>query len=87
MLEQSAAVLRAAGAKEVFVFGSAAKGQMDQHSDVDLAVSGLPPRAYLRAKVAVGNLFGRSVDLVDLDVDSPFTRYLRAKEGLLRRVA
>jgi predicted nucleotidyltransferase len=87
LLQRSAEILRAAGAKAVYVFGSAATGRMHGASDVDLAVSGLPPRGYIPAKVKVGNLFGRSVDLVDLDLETPFTRYLKAKEGALRLVA
>jgi len=42
------AVLKSSGAKTVYVFGSAAKGTMRNNSDVDLAVSGLPPRIFLR---------------------------------------
>lgn len=87
LLKRSGEILRAAGAREVFVFGSAAKGKMHADSDVDLAVTGLPPRKYIPAKVEVGNLFGRSVDLVDLDLESPFTSYLKQKDGLLLRVA
>jgi hypothetical protein len=32
----------------------------------------------------VSDLIGRSVDLVDLDSDTPFTRYLRAENELVR---
>lgn len=87
LLKRSAEILRAAGAKAVYVFGSAAAGRMHEDSDVDLAVSGLPPRGYIPAKVEVGNLFGRSVDLIDLDLETPFTSYLKNKAGALRRVA
>ncbi len=86
LLKRSAEILRAAGATAVYVFGSAATGRMHENSDVDLAVSGLPPRGYIPAKVEVGNLFGRSVDLVDLDLETPFTSYLKTKAGALRRV-
>lgn len=87
LLVKAAAVLRAAGAREVYVFGSAATGRMHEHSDVDLAVSGLPPRIFFRAMSKVSMLFEGWVDLVDLDVISPFTTYLKTKEGCLRRVA
>ena len=86
LLKRSAEILSAAGATAVYVFGSAAKGRMHEDSDVDLAVSGLSPVDYIPAKVKVGNLFGRSVDLIDLDLESPFTRYLKTKAGMLRRV-
>jgi predicted nucleotidyltransferase len=42
----AAAALKAAGAREVYLFGSAAKGTLRENSDVDLAVSGLPPEVF-----------------------------------------
>ncbi len=85
LIEQGAAVLREAGAREVYVFGSAAKGSMRDGSDVDLAVVGLPPTVFFRAMTAASDALGRPLDLVDLDDDNPFTRYLR-RHGELRRV-
>ncbi len=87
LLARSAEILRAAGAREVYVFGSAATGLMHEDSDVDIAVAGLPPKKYIPAMVHIGNLFGRSVDLVDLDMETPFTSYLKTKTGALLRVA
>ena len=82
---RAAAVLRAAGAQEVFVFGSAATGKLREDSDVDLAVSGLPPERFFEAMGRAGDALGCTLDLVDLDEESPFTRYLR-DEGELQRV-
>ena len=84
-IETAAAVLKAAGAREVYVFGSAASGKARADSDVDLAVSGLPPKVFFRAMSDAESVLGRSLDLIDLDEDTPFTRYLRS-EGELRRV-
>jgi predicted nucleotidyltransferase len=84
-LHQGADLLRRSGAQEVYVFGSVARGTMTEDSDVDLAVSGLPPETFFPAMARLGDLFDRPVDLVDLDVPSPFTAYLKMK-GLLRRV-
>jgi predicted nucleotidyltransferase len=86
LLEQGAALLTAAGAREVYVFGSVAAGRIQEGSDVDLAVAGLPPERFFATMARLENLFDRSVDLVDLDDVSPFTEYLREK-GALRRVA
>jgi len=69
----------------VCVFGSAARGKLRESSDVDLAVSGLSPEVYFRALARASSLLRRPVDLIDLDEDSPFTRYLKS-EGELRRV-
>ena len=85
VVSEAAAALKAAGAREVYLFGSAAKGQLSLTSDVDLAVSGLPPESFYRAMARAASILGRPLDLVDLDEDTPFTRYLR-HEGELRRV-
>jgi len=84
-IDKAAAVLKAAGAREVHLFGSAARGRLRPDSDVDLAVSGLPPAVFFRAMAQVSAVLERPVDLVDLDEVTPFTRYLK-EEGELRRV-
>lgn len=84
LIQKAAAELKAAGAREVYVFGSAAKGTMREDSDVDLAVSGLPPEAFFRAMAAAHDALGHSLDLLDLDSDSELARYLRNKGKLLR---
>jgi predicted nucleotidyltransferase len=85
LIERAAAALKAAGAREVYVFGSASKGTMRDNSDVDIAVSGLPPEAFFPAMAAAHDALGRPLDLVDLDEDNAFTRYLK-EEGELQRV-
>ena len=86
LLQRGAALLRDAGAREVYVFGSMATGKAQESSDVDLAVTGLPPENFFAAMARLEDLFDKGVDLVDLDDTTPFTAYLRQK-GLLRRVA
>ncbi|MDR3676236.1 MAG: nucleotidyltransferase domain-containing protein, partial [Acidobacteriota bacterium] len=71
------------GAKEVYVFGSARKGTMRPNSDVDMAVSGLPPEVFFCAMAKASRALGRPVDLIDLDEDNDFTRYLKSKGKLL----
>ncbi len=84
-VEKAVAALKAAGAREVYLFGSAAKGTIRENSDVDLAVSGLPPEVFFRAMAQASRALGRPLDLIDLDHDNPFTRYLKEK-GELQRV-
>ena len=85
MLREAAEVLKAYGAKEVYVFGSAASGEMDEYSDVDMAVSGLPPGVFFKAWARAARAFDRELDLIRLEHDTPFTRYLQ-EQGELRRV-
>ncbi|MGO8732445.1 MAG: nucleotidyltransferase family protein [Terriglobia bacterium] len=84
LVDKAAIALKEVGAKEVYVFGSASKGKMRPDSDVDLAVSGLPPEVFFRAMGIASRALGRQVDLVDLDEDNPFTEYLKHHQGLLR---
>ena len=76
-IRRAAEVLKSFGAKEVYLFGSAATGQMDEHSDIDLAVTGLPPGVFFTAWAkAVREFPGREMDLVDLDKGDAFSKYL-----------
>jgi len=84
-IEQLVVVLKKSGAKTVYLFGSAAKGTMRNDSDIDLAVSGLPPENFFKALSVASNLLDRPVHLIDLDEVTPFTRYL-IEEGELQRV-
>lgn len=79
-IERAAGALKAAGAREVYVFGSAASETMREDSDVDLAVSGLPPQVFFKAMGEAGDILRRPVDLIDLDEENPFTQYLK-EEG------
>jgi predicted nucleotidyltransferase len=87
-IERAAGVLKEMGAREVYIFGSAAGGTMREGSDVDLAVVGLPPGVFITALVRASDALGREreLDLIDLDDDNLFNRYLKRK-GRLQRVA
>jgi len=82
---RAAAALKAAGAREVYVFGSAAKGALREGGDIDMAVAGLPPERFWEALGRAADALPVALDLVDLDEVNPFTRYLR-EEGELVRV-
>jgi predicted nucleotidyltransferase len=83
-IAKAARVLVGLGASQVFVFGSAVKGQLRPDSDIDMAVSGLPANIYFSAISQASDLIGRPVDLVDLDDDSGLVRYLRGSGELIR---
>ena len=79
----AADLLRGLGATQVFIFGSAARGELRPDSDVDLAVTGLPPQVYFSAVSKASDLLGRPVDLVDLDDSTPLVRYLLGSGDLV----
>ena len=85
-LRRAAIALKEAGAREVYVFGSGAEGELRTGSDVDMAVAGLPPRAFFQAMGRASDILGLPVDLVDLDEDNPFVSHLKTR-GKLHRVA
>jgi len=82
LIKKAAEKLKAAGAREVYLFGSAARGTMGERSDIDLAVSGLPPENFFQVLAQVEDIFQRPIDLVDLDEENPFTLYLREENEL-----
>ena len=84
LIEKAAGILKAAGAREVYVFGSVARGTMLEGSDVDFAVSGLPHEVFFKIMGKVGDILERPVDLIDLDEVNPFTRYLKEERELHR---
>ncbi len=85
-IEAAAAILKQAGATEVFAFGSAASGKPRPDSDIDLAVRGLPPERFFTAMSEAAFAVSRALDLIDLDERNAFTEYLET-EGELIRVA
>jgi predicted nucleotidyltransferase len=82
LIKKAAEKLKAAGAREVYLFGSAVRGTMEERSDIDLAVSGLPPEKFFQVLAQVEDIFQRPIDLVDLDEENPFTLYLREENEL-----
>jgi len=83
---RAAEALKAYGAREVYLFGSVASGTIRPGSDIDMAVSGLPPEKFFEAMGAARRILRKPLDLVDLDEVNPFTQYLK-DEGELQRVA
>jgi predicted nucleotidyltransferase len=58
-------------ASRVLLFGSLATGTADEHSDVDLAVEGLPSAVYFHALADLMALFAGPVDLVRMEEALP----------------
>ncbi|MCE5325005.1 MAG: nucleotidyltransferase domain-containing protein [Planctomycetaceae bacterium] len=82
LLVEAAQALKDLGATAVYVFGSTTRGHQRKHSDVDLAVEGLPPTVFFKAIARTSRILGRPVDLVDLDKDDEFTGHLRRSGDL-----
>ena len=86
LLASVGAILREEGAAEVYVFGSFARGDVRPDSDIDLAVVGLASDRIIPAMGRVREVTGRMADILQVEGQHAFVRYLRST-GELRRVA
>jgi predicted nucleotidyltransferase len=77
-------ILKSAGSKEVYIFGSAAHGDIERANDIDIAIRGLPPELFFKVMGKIQMALSKQVDLVDLDEDNAFTRYLEEENELVR---
>ncbi len=77
-------ILRAAGCSEIFLFGSLAERRASVSSDLDLAVRGCPPGSFFRVLGKLIMELDHPVDLVDMDSQDPFARYLAEHEELVQ---
>jgi predicted nucleotidyltransferase len=67
--------------RRVVLFGSLARGDSGERSDVDLAVEGLAPDAYFPALADVTVALGCLVDLVRVEIAPPSLLARIAEEG------
>ena len=81
---QVAAILRTRFcARKVVAFGSLVHpGRFTDRSDIDLAVSGIPPATFFRAWATAGTACSFELDVVDLADCSPALRDLIDREGV-----
>ena len=84
LIDRAAGALKAAGAREIYLFGSAAQGEFGEGSDIDMAVSGLPPELFFHAMGEAAAVLPVPLDLIDLDEKTPFSEHLKKKGKLLR---
>jgi predicted nucleotidyltransferase len=81
---QVAGLLRSRfGAERIVAFGSLVHpGLFSEHSDVDLAVSGIAAGDFFKAWAVAGHACRFQLDLVDLHDCSPALRHLIEEEGV-----
>ena len=77
-------ILKDAGCTHVFLFGSLAAGKARDSSDIDLAIRGCPEGAFFRLLGRLLLELNCSVDLVNLDGQDAFARYLEREGELLQ---
>jgi predicted nucleotidyltransferase len=77
-------ILKAAGYWEIFLFGSLTTGKAGIKSDIDLAVRGCPPEKFFHLLGKLLMELNHPVDLVDLDNENAFARYLEKNRELIK---
>lgn len=75
-------ILKEAGCTDVFLFGSLTSGKFGEKSDIDLAVRGCPKGEFFHLLGKLSFELDYPVDLVNLDSEDAFARYLE-REGEL----
>jgi predicted nucleotidyltransferase len=79
-------VCRYAGCTEIFVFGSTARGDYKEDSDLDIAVRGVSAEKFFAVYGELMSRLSRPVHLANLDLQERFGKQLLSTSEL-RRVA
>ena len=77
-------IIKEAGGKEAYIFGSVARGEDTEVSDIDVGVRGVPKDLFFKLSGRIMLALNRTVDLVDLDEETRFTKRLFENEVLAR---
>ena len=77
-------ILKGAGCTDVFLFGSLATGKVKGQSDIDLAIRGCPKGKFFHLLGRLLLELDYPVDLVNLDRQDAFARYLEEEGELLQ---
>ena len=71
-------ILKKAGAKEWFLFGSRALDKETEFSDYDIGIKGMPKEnKKISLILELQNALGKDVDIVDFDVNLKFYNLLK----------
>jgi predicted nucleotidyltransferase len=76
-INKAAQFLKNEGCKSVFLFGSLVTGNIHQNSDIDIGITGLPPKKFFRVYASLDKELSHKVDLVDFDLNKDFYALLK----------
>jgi len=75
-LKKAITLLKKEGCKSVFLFGSMVTGKIHQNSDIDIGITGLPPKKFFRVYASLDKELTSRIDLVDFDLRNDFYNLL-----------
>ena len=84
-LAVAAEILKKAGCKESYLFGSQVRNTTTKWSDIDIGVTGLPPSQFFRVHLQLETALNMKVDLVDFDYQYSFFELLQ-NIGEIRKI-
>ena len=80
LLQKAIEYLKTLGCEEIILFGSLADGTFNEFSDIDLAISGIPPRNFFKAVAELPSILDHKVDLIPLDyISVDFAKKIRER--------
>lgn len=83
-IKQINKILKDAGSKEIYLFGSFINGNYNKNSDIDIGVKGLPPDKFFYTHYIIEESLNSKVDLVDFDYEKDFFKVLKALGEIIR---
>jgi predicted nucleotidyltransferase len=83
-IRRAVEILKGAGCTGVYLFGSLATGKFREVSDIDLAIRGCPKGKFFQLLGKLLLELVHPVDLLSLDRQDAFARYLEREAGLLQ---
>ena len=83
-IHRAVEILKEAGCTHVFLFGSLTAGKVRDGSDIDLAIRGCPKGRFFHLLGRLLLELDHPVDLVNLDRQDAFARYLEEEGELLQ---
>jgi predicted nucleotidyltransferase len=84
-IQHAVEILKEEGCANVFLFGSLTTGKVRDGSDIDLAIRGCPKGKFFKLLGKLLLELDHPVDLVNLDRQDAFAKYLE-KEGRLLQI-
>ena len=71
-IETAMTLLKNAGCQSIYLFGSLITGNINEKSDIDLGIKGLPRKKLLETRSKVFLATDNKIDIVDFDFNNDF---------------
>ncbi len=83
-IQTAVRLLKNAGAKKVFLFGSLVRGEINNSSDIDIGIQGLAPEIFFRIFDQLSEAVDSPLDLVDFDEQNDFFNMLDSIDEVIQ---